>query len=168
MACLLHGQTGGKTKSVPSRKGTPKAAIWFVSRRQEFIRITPQVRVMRNNAFANPPSGNMMPPPPVAIETALLSTMLLAKGAPEFSGKPEDWREFSRDFVEYLDNACAGSQGLVSDAQKLMLLGTCLDKRTQRTLRTRREVNPDLTFDEYWRELKTLYGGDMDGNRKRA
>ena len=57
---------------------------------------------------------------------------------------------------------------MVSDQQRLMLLGNCLDKRTQRSLRTKRDINPDLTFEDYWRELKTHYGGDMDGNRRRA
>ena len=123
---------------------------------------------MPNNSFSNAQPRNMVPPPAMGMGVPLLSTMLLANGAPEFSGRPEDWREFSRDFLEYMENACLGSQGMVSDQQRLMLLGNCLDKRTQRSLRTKRDINPDLTFEDYWRELKTHYGGDMDGNRRRA
>ena len=100
--------------------------------------------------------------------TPILPTMLLSQGSPQFSGMPEDWRDFSRDFQEYLDTACVGSQGVVTDQQHLKLLGFCLDKRTQKHLRTKRDLNPDLTFEEYWRELNALYGGDVDGNRRRA
>lgn len=97
----------------------------------------------------------------------LLPAMLMSHGCPTFSGDAVDFRDFARDFSEYLENACAASPGRATDQQCLALLGQCLDKRTQRHLRTQRDLRPDMTFEEYWSEFARLFGGDSEGLRRR-
>ena len=93
--------------------------------------------------------------------------MLLAQGVPKFSGAEGDFRDYSREFPEYLNNLNAATPGGLTDTLCLTVLASSLDERSQRHLKTQRELRPDLTYAEYWGELCKVYGLGTEDRRKR-
>ena len=84
--------------------------------------------------------------------------------APQFSGKSEDWYQFSKDWEQYqqlIATMGGPGRGQVPDFAMLKILEDSLDPLTKKDLQLKRELNPQLTYKDYFTGLEREFTRDM-------
>ena len=94
-------------------------------------------------------------PTVVGVANPLLSEALRASRVRKFSGKAEDFEDFEREWVFHLKLMHGASQGVLPDAVVLMTLRNYLDEASAALLQGKMCIDPDLSYYEFWDELKS-------------
>ena len=79
---------------------------------------------------------------------------------PLFSGLPEDVAKFVRDWTERETLIRSSSNFPVTDFSMLMEFRSCLDEATAETLKSRMDLEPGLTYNQYWDSFRQEWGQD--------
>ena len=113
-----------------------------------------QVRIAPVNAT----SAGMMNVLPGQLSAALLGAM-----PARFSGEPEDWPEWKRRWMTFLDNVESAMPG-ITDAQVLTIFKGLLDEASVNKLEAEQMVDPDVGYDEFVATLDLEFGGENASN----
>ena len=96
----------------------------------------------------------------VGVTNLLLSEALRATRVRKFSGKAEDFEDFEREWNEHLKIMHEASQGTLPDTVVLMTLRNYLDDASAALLHGKMIVDSDLSYYEFWDELKSTFMRD--------
>ena len=92
----------------------------------------------------------------------LINKVLAQMALPKFWGKSEDWPAFKKLWRKYLGIIFLIAHGQdVPDGVLLEILKATLDAHTKKLLQKREELNPALTYQEFWAELENEFECDL-------
>ena len=102
------------------------------------------------------------------IPKGLLNDVLKSTTIKKFSGLPEDFDEFTREWEGYLQliSDAMGEEAL-SDAYCLARIREHLDPASLALLDTRKLQNPKLGYYAFWSEFKGRYQKDVQASHRR-
>lgn len=95
--------------------------------------------------------------PVMGIAHPLLSEALKASRVRRFSGHPEDFEEFEREWNFHLKLMHGSCPGALPDAVVLMNLKNFLDEASAALLQGKMALDPDLSYYAFFEELKAKY-----------
>jgi hypothetical protein len=103
-------------------------------------------------------AGGMMSVLPVQLSAALLGAM-----PAKFSGEPEDWPEWKRRWLAFLENVEEAMPN-ISDPQMLTIFRGLLDDASVHKLEAEQLLDVDISYDEFLAMLDLEFGGDNVAN----
>ena len=110
---------------------------------------------------AGPPSAFSVGAPQVmGVAHPMVSEALRISRVKKFSGKAEDFEEFEKSWNFHLRMMQGASNGPLSDAVVLMNLRGYIDEASGALLEGRMYNDPNLSYYEFWDELKAKYMRD--------
>ena len=102
--------------------------------------------------------GGMVNILPVQLSSALLGVM-----PAKFSGEPEDWPEWKRRWLHFLENV-EEAMPTVTGMQILTLFKGVLDEASLDKLEAEQIADPDVGYDEFFALVDLEFGGDNVAN----
>jgi hypothetical protein len=91
---------------------------------------------------------------------------LQGRAPPKFSGKQQDWLDFSLLFKAWMDELSGAIGFTLPDPMKLCRLTPLLDRASEQWIQTRREKGEILTFSQVWARLQVKFGALASTNLK--
>jgi len=148
---------------------------------RELIRYKAKVHMISDDLDVEGSNGRGTPPPdssvgaiPVGIPTfgmfnPMLNNLFTQLKAPQFTGKAEDWQNFKKEWLKYLNLLKSSTPGgQLPDNVLLQALKSSLDTQTQRILVKREELDTSITYIQFWGELETEYETDLTNKHRAA
>jgi hypothetical protein len=93
----------------------------------------------------------------VGVANPLLSEALKNSRVKKFSGRAEDFEDFERQWNFHLKLMASASNGVLMDAVVLMTIKNFLDDASATLLAGKMAIDPDLSYDEFWSNLRSRF-----------